>query len=103
MIFQITTKLDKLVTLDERRYEHILDHAEMKNQIERIKETLKEPEEIRESVYDKSVWLFYRFYPKTPVTKKYMLVVVKVLNSKGFIITAFYTDEIKKGELIWKS
>jgi len=103
MIFQITTKLDKLVILDERRYEHILDHTEMKNQIERVKETLRSPEEIRESIYDKSIWLFYKFYPKTPVTKKYMLVVVKVLNSKGFIITAFYTDEIKKGELVWKS
>ena len=103
MIFRITTKLDKSVTLDERRYEHILEHGEMKNQIERIKETLKEPDEIRESIYDESVWLFYRFYPRSPVTKKYMLVVVKVLNSKGFIITAFYTDKIKKGELIWKS
>ena len=34
MIFRITTKLDKSVTLDERRYEHILEHGEMKNQIE---------------------------------------------------------------------
>jgi hypothetical protein len=91
------------VTLDEKRYEHILEHAEMKDQIERIKETLKEPEEIRKSIYDESVWLFYRFYPKSPVTKKYMLVIVKVLNTKGFIITAFYTDKIKKGELLWKS
>lgn len=103
MIFQITAKLDKLVTLDKRRYEHILEHSEMKNQINRIKETLKEPEEIRESIYDEDVWLFYRFYPKSPVTKKYMLVVVKLLNRKGFIITAFYTDKIKKGELVWKS
>ncbi len=89
MIFKIKTKLDKLVTPDERRYEHILEHVEMKNQIERIKETLKESEEIRESIYDESVWLFYKFYPKSPVTKKYMLVIVKVLNSKGLLLLHF--------------
>jgi hypothetical protein len=31
-----------------------------------------------------------------------MLVVTKILNKEGFIITAFFTDKIKKGEIIWK-
>ena len=48
------------------------------------------------------VWLFYKLYAKTPVTQKFMLVVVQILNGEGFIVTAFFTDKIKKGDLIWK-
>ena len=33
----------------------------------------------------------------TPVTEKYLCVVVKV-----FIITAYFTDKIKRGEILWK-
>jgi len=68
-------KLDKMILLDEKRLEHILEHPEMKSQQNKIKETLKTPDEIRESLYIKSIWLFYKFYLKTPVTNKYMLVV----------------------------
>ncbi len=74
----------------------------MDGQLERIKETLAGPDIIKESNQDNSVWLYYRFYIITPVTEKYMLVVVKLLDSNGFIITAFYTDRIKKGATIWE-
>jgi hypothetical protein len=74
----------------------------MKGQRLRVKETLVDPDEIRASVQDSETWLFYKLYPKTPVTTKYMLVVVNVLNGEGFIVTAFYTDKIKKGDSIWR-
>jgi hypothetical protein len=80
----------------------VLSHPEMRNQKTRIKETLTEPDEIRASIQNSAVWLFYKLYPKTPVTTKYLLVIVKVSNEEGFIVTAFYTDKIKKGDLIWK-
>lgn len=51
---------------------------------------------------DVQVQLFYRFYLITPVTKKYMCVVVKVLVDDAFIITAYFTDTIKKGETLWE-
>ncbi len=95
-------KLDKTILLDEKRIEHIFEHPEMKSQLSKIKETLENPDEIRESLCVKSVWLFYKFYLKTPVTNKYMLVVTKILNKDGFVITAFFTDKIKKDEIIWK-
>lgn len=31
-----------------------------------------------------------------------MLAVVKVLNNRGEVITAFFTDRKKKGEIVWK-
>ena len=46
--------------------------------------------------------MFYRLYVNTPVTKKFLLAVVKILNEEGFIVTAFFTDRVKRGGLIWK-
>jgi len=80
----------------------VLEHPEMKNQSFKIKETLVDPDEIRESVRAPSTWLFYKHYMKSPVSEKYLLVTVKVLNGEGFIVTAFFTDKVKKGELVWK-
>jgi hypothetical protein len=84
------------------RWKHVLTHPEMKGQRPKIKETLVDPDEVRESVQNSSVWLFYKLYPKTPVTIQFMLVIVQVLNGEGFIVTAFFTDKMKKGTLVWK-
>ena len=60
------------------------------------------PDEVRHRIRSSEVWLFYKFYDKSPVTQKYMLVAVEVLDGEGFIVTVFFTDKIKKGDLIWK-
>jgi len=39
---------------------------------------------------------------ETPVTEKYLLVAIKTLNREGFIVTAFFTDRVKKGGFVWK-
>ncbi|MFQ6056766.1 MAG: hypothetical protein ACE5J3_12380 [Methanosarcinales archaeon] len=36
------------------------------------------------------------FYPSLQIS------IYSILNKEGFIITAFYTDKIKKGETIWE-
>lgn len=95
-------KFGKKITLDGGRINHIFSRPEMLNQQYRVEEALSDPEEVRESLKDKSIWLYYKKYSNTPVTEKYILVIVKVLNSGGKIITSFFTDRIKKGELIWK-
>jgi len=44
----------------------------------------------------------YRFFNRTPVTSKYLAVVVKVLNQEGFIITAYFTERVRRGKVLWK-
>ncbi len=66
------------------------------------KRTLIDPDEIRASIQSSEILLFYKLYQKTPVTTKYVIVVVKTSNEEGFIVTAFYTDKIKKGDTIWR-
>ncbi|MEM3608933.1 MAG: hypothetical protein QXV87_01120 [Candidatus Bathyarchaeia archaeon] len=101
-VFEILSKMGKVVSLDEARWRHVLEHPEMQNQLDKVKETVENPDEVRESSRMSSTWLFYKFYIKSPVTKKYLLVVVKVLDGEGFIVTAFFTNKVKKGGLIWK-
>ena len=47
------------------------------------------------------VELFYKHYPSTPVTSKFLCTVVKVLPEDCFVITAYYTDTIKRGDVLW--
>lgn len=94
---------DRYIRLTEERQEHIeTDHPEMQGQIDKIRETLIDPDIIVRSRTDSNVELFYRYYNITPVTEKYLCVVVKVLSDDMFIITAYFTDKIKRGEILWK-
>ena len=74
----------------------------MRNSGRLIKETLCKPDKIMKSNHAENVWLYYKHYQTTPVSEKYLCVIVKILNKEGFIITSFFTDRIKKGEKIWE-
>jgi len=94
---------NRWIRLTDERQEHIeVDHPEMSGQIDKIQETLLNPDIIVRSRTDPDVELFYRHYDITPVTEKYLCVVVKVLSDDVFIITAYFTDKIKRGEILWK-
>ena len=77
-------------------------HPELFGQTDKIKETLLNPDQVIRSRVDPLVELFYRYYSITPINEKYLCVVVKVLLGDLFIITVYFTDTIKKGELIWE-
>ena len=91
------------IRFTEERLNHIkIDHPEMSENIEKIQATLLFPDKIIRSETDHEVELFYRYFDTTPVTNKYLCVVVKVLVDNLFIITAYFTDTIKRGEILWE-
>jgi hypothetical protein len=45
-----------------------------------------------------NVYLFYR----AQHPERWICAVVKRLNGEGFLITAYITDKIKEGNIIWK-
>jgi len=95
---------NRQIRLTDERQEHIeLDHPEMSGQLGKIRETLLRPIVIVRSRTDLDVELFYWHYDVTPVNEKYLCVVVKVLTGSLFIITAYFTDTIKRGEVLWES
>jgi hypothetical protein len=61
-----------------------------------VKQTLSDPEEIRESKTDPLVYLFYKNFDRR------YCVVVKIENGSGFLITAYPVDAIKEGTMVWK-
>ncbi len=94
---------NRQIKLTDERQKHIeTAHPEMLGQIEKIQETLSNSDIIVRSKTDPEVELFYRRYKITPVTEKYLCVVVKALVSNPFIITAYFTDTIKKGGVLWE-
>jgi hypothetical protein len=91
------------IRLTDERLEHIeIDHPEMFGQIDKIRETLSNPETIVKSRTDAEVELFYRYYSVASVGAKYMCVVIKVKGEDYFMITAYFTEVIKKGERLWE-
>lgn len=91
---------NRKITLAEERWNHIeATHPELKGILKELEGTLMEPELIKRSIYSESVVLFYRYYEHI-YEGKYMCVVVR-LDEKS-IVTAYITDRIKSGEIIWK-
>lgn len=88
--------------MTDERLDHLeTGHPEMRGQLEKIREALSDPEVVIRSITDEQVELFYKHYQATPVTSKFICVVVKDLLEDKFIITAFFTDTVKKGEVLW--
>lgn len=89
------------VRLTDERWEHIQEHPEMVGLKEAIAETLEKPEAVVESPSDPLARLYYRFYHHTTVGGKHMCVVVKIVSGDAFVVTAYLTDRVKKGTLLW--
>jgi len=97
-IFEIVCKLRKKIRLTETQWSHIkYRHPELENQIEKISMTLESPEIICYSSKEE-LYHYYRHFTGTPVSEKYLLVVVKHLNDEGFVVTGFFVSKIKKVE-----
>jgi len=90
------------VGLTEERGAHLLEHPEMRGQEDKLVETLLEPDVVIQSQSDDSVRLFHRFYTRLAIRDKYLCVVVKYAKGDVFIITAYFTDRVKRGEVLWK-
>lgn len=92
-IFEIRDKTGRIISLSDEGWTHIaMKHPNLGSSIECIKETLCQPLFLNESPMHKGVMYYHRQYKEL---KKYLVVVVKYLNGKGFIISSFYTTKAK--------
>jgi hypothetical protein len=97
--FQTLTPLGFNVRVTERYWQIIttVKHPVMTGRETDVQITLQQPELIRQSRSDASVFLFYR--PER--LKRWICAVVKRRNGDGFLITTYITDAIKEGVHIW--
>jgi len=98
MLFEVTCVLDKRIRTTNAYWEKIIrdKHPVMKGKEKQVQETLQNAEQVRRSKSDTKVHLYYK-----KSGKRYVCVVAKHLNDDGFVITAYLTDNIKEGEIVW--
>lgn len=95
-IFEAQSKLGRKVRLTHTQWNHVtLRHGELRGQETKIKETLQEPDFVLYSERDDN-YQYHKFYSETPVSEKYLLVVVRQLNDEGFVITAFFLRKVRE-------
>lgn len=69
----------------------------MVNREDTVVNTLKDPDEIRRSTVDPSIYLYYRREGRL-----YCVVARHQSSSEGFFVTAYPADKVKEGDIIWK-
>lgn len=89
------------IRLTQNRREHLLEHPEMHACIQGLAETLIVPDEVRVSASDANAHLYYKSIMHPLLGPKLLCCVIKVMPGDAFIVTAYVTDKVKKGTLLW--
>jgi len=99
-LFNVMTPLGISVHTTPQYWEYIrtIKHPTMRGALDLVILTLQHPDQIRQSRFDVNVFLFYRSVGEV----RWVCAVVKAENGTGFLISAYPTDKIKRGNLIWK-
>ena len=97
--FKVKTPLGFIVRCTESYWEFIVTkkHPVMKDKQNSVIRALENPDEVRRSRKDSNVYLFYK--GKKP---RWLCAVTRKDDADGFLITAYPTDAIKIGDVIWK-
>ncbi|MDH4130066.1 MAG: DUF4258 domain-containing protein [Spirochaetota bacterium] len=75
-----------------------IKHPSMKNRLDDIKATLRDPDEIRVSKLIKDRILIYK-----QIGDGYICVVALTRENDLLITTTYFTQKVKEGEIIWKN
>ena len=99
ILFNVSRPIGFDVTVTNEWWDYIITikHPIMLGREVDVQSVLQSPDEIRRSLKDLSVFLFYR--EERP--KRWICVVAKKCNGEGFVVTTYITDAIKEGERIW--
>lgn len=97
ILFIIKTPLDVEVRTTVSYWNYLITrkHPVMKGKEDTVQSVLREPSEIRQSRTDKEVYPYYK------QSDKLYCVVARHLGAEGFLITAYPTDKVKEGDVIW--
>lgn len=97
--FTVATPLGFTVSVSKSYWELIVTvkHPNMRSREVEVQQALQMPEQIRRSRHDGDVYLFYL----VERVGRWICAVARRLNGDGFLVTAYVTDAIKEGDLIW--
>ena len=92
-VLVVKDKKNRIIHLTDERWKHITTKHTNITQILDINDTLTNPLIIKQDKFDKDVCYYYKF---NKLKSMYLMVAVKFLKNNGFVITSFYTKNIKK-------
>jgi len=103
VLYTVTSVFGNTIRITARQWAHVTEaHDYMSGNMDKILETLAEPERIIAGQQGESLAL--RAYASTNITRKTAVVVYRE-EEEGFLITAFFTskpDRIeKRGDILW--
>src|SRR3989338_9302619 len=92
----VHSKNNIAIRITQERWEHIeRRHPEMAGQKEKVVETVSNPDLIQ--MGDFGELLAIKLFPKTPLTKKHLVVAYKEMqNQDGFVLTTYFTSSPSK-------
>ncbi len=98
-LFDVNTPVGFRVHVTRAYWEFLITnkHPIMSNHLQDVINALQQPNEVRQSRKDDSVYLFYSLKE----TKRWVCAVSKRTDAIGFLITAYVTDSVKEGVKIW--
>lgn len=99
ILFEAVTPLGFRVRVTKAYWGLIVNikHPIMAGRENDVKDTLENPDEIRQSKSDENVYLFYKVERKS----RWICAVSKQTDDTGFLITTYPTDAIKEGTQVW--
>jgi hypothetical protein len=100
-IFTVDTPLGYRVFLTRDRWRQIVrkKHPALAGQEKKVRTCLESPTVVRESSKDSDVHLYY-----VPSSDVFLCVVAAPSNDdERFVVTAYFTENIKKGKELWTS
>ena len=96
-VFEVVDKSGRKIRLTKEQWKHLTlsssPHAYMANHLEEIKQTLEKPDKIIISAYDDNKANYYKYYKEK---NEYLRAIVRYLNGKGFVITAYFVRYITR-------
>lgn len=100
LLFDVATPIGITVHTTRQYWAYITNskHPSLQDKIELVVQTLQQPDQIRQSRSDPNVLLFYHRIGSI----RWVCAVVKDQGETGFLISAYPTDKIKRGKMIWK-
>lgn len=91
------------IRLTDERLAHLREtHPEMRANEAGIALTLAAPEKVVQSVSDARARLYYREFDVPGLGSKLVCVLV-IATDSPFVLTAYVTDRVKKGAVLWPS
>ena len=99
-IFRVQSPIGDTIVLTRNRWRQIIQfkHPSLEGHEREVRECVRQPELIRESSKDPSVHLYY-----VTATRGYLCVAVAPIeHDERFVVTAYFTRNIKPGKQLWK-